>query len=142
LRIRNGPDVMDILQLPLQSNVLVWREKDGWTGPFKLLSIDGHNCVIEMPYGPTNFRSTVVKPYYIDTDISGIEPITVQEPDLQSSDIEIDITPQKKRRGRPKGSKNKVYSNEQFLTSKEKGDLEYSLKLRQEGVITESGNPF
>ena len=28
--------------------------------------MDGETCTIQMPYGPTNFRSTVVKPYFQD----------------------------------------------------------------------------
>jgi hypothetical protein len=42
----------------------VWREKDGWIGPFKLLVNDGETCTIDMLYKPTNFRLIVVKLYY------------------------------------------------------------------------------
>jgi hypothetical protein len=46
-----------------------WREKHGWTGSFTLpLAISGQECTVDMPYGPTNFRSTVIKPYYQDQD--------------------------------------------------------------------------
>lgn len=64
LRMRNGPDVTSIHNLAVGSKVMVWREKEKWTGPYKYLGIDGESCNIEMPYGPTIFRSTVVKPYY------------------------------------------------------------------------------
>jgi hypothetical protein len=64
LAIRNGPNTKPVLTLPLQSDVRVWREKDGWNRPHKLLATDGQTCTIQMPYRPTNFRSTVVKPYY------------------------------------------------------------------------------
>jgi hypothetical protein len=64
--MRNGPNTMPTLDLLLNSNVRIWHEKGGWTGPFKLLSIHGETCVIDMPHGPTNFRSTVVKPYYTE----------------------------------------------------------------------------
>jgi hypothetical protein len=63
--MRNGPSTKATLNLFLQSDIRVWREKDGWTGPFKLFATDGETCTIDMPYGPTNFRSTVIKPYYI-----------------------------------------------------------------------------
>ncbi|KAI1007485.1 hypothetical protein K3495_g735 [Podosphaera aphanis] len=63
LKIRNGPDVGPILNLPLQSLVQVWREKEGWTGPFRLLSTEGQTCTIDMPRGPRNFYSTVVRPH-------------------------------------------------------------------------------
>lgn len=70
LRLRNGPITDSIKALPLNSNVLVWRENAsfrGWKGPFKLISIDENTCVVELPNGPTNFRITSVKPY-IDDD--------------------------------------------------------------------------
>ncbi|KAG5949882.1 hypothetical protein E4U58_001873, partial [Claviceps cyperi] len=40
--------------------------KGRWSGPHKLLSIDGETCVLDMPKGPTKFRSTVVRPYLRD----------------------------------------------------------------------------
>jgi hypothetical protein len=46
LAIRNGPNVLPTLSLPIQSDVCVWREKDSWTGPFKLLSTDDQTYVI------------------------------------------------------------------------------------------------
>ncbi|KAF1938593.1 hypothetical protein EJ02DRAFT_354125, partial [Clathrospora elynae] len=64
LNTRNGPDTADVLALPLQSKVLVWRESNGWNGPYRIASIDGHNVTVDMINGPTTFRSTVVKPYY------------------------------------------------------------------------------
>jgi hypothetical protein len=43
----------------------VWREKEKWTGPFKLISIDTAKqvCIVELLSGPTQFRTTQVKPY-------------------------------------------------------------------------------
>jgi hypothetical protein len=64
LRARNGPNVEDIHALALGSDVLVWRtHTEKWTGPYRLLSIEGETCTVELPSGPTNFRSTSVKPY-------------------------------------------------------------------------------
>jgi len=70
LNTRNGPNVVPIHDLPLNSNVLVYRE-DGnnrhrWKGPFKLLGITNEDVTVELPSGPTTFRSTHVKPYYKD----------------------------------------------------------------------------
>lgn len=67
----NGPMVNPLHDLPLNSDVLVWREGNTghagkWTGPFKLLGIEGKTCRVELPSGSTEFRSTVVKPYLID----------------------------------------------------------------------------
>ena len=33
LATRNGPDITDVLQLSIPSNVKVWRENNGWSGP-------------------------------------------------------------------------------------------------------------
>jgi hypothetical protein len=63
--MRNGPSIKVILNLPFQSDVRVWREKDRWIGLFKFLVTDGETCTIDMSYKPTNFRSIVVKLYYI-----------------------------------------------------------------------------
>ncbi|KAI1001543.1 hypothetical protein K3495_g6655 [Podosphaera aphanis] len=63
LALRNGPNVTDTFSLPLNSDILVYREKRGWTGPWKLLGMEGTRCTVEMPYGPVDFRSTVVKAY-------------------------------------------------------------------------------
>ena len=64
LAMRNGSNVAPTLQLSPNDNVIVWRENEGWTGPFKLLLIDNATATVDMPYGPTNFRTTVVKPYH------------------------------------------------------------------------------
>ncbi|KAE8549025.1 hypothetical protein EYB25_007540 [Talaromyces marneffei] len=68
LNTRNGPLSTAVHTLPLNSNVLVWREgKTGyagkWTGLYKLLNINRETCTVALPRGPTSFRTTVVKPY-------------------------------------------------------------------------------
>ncbi|KAF1975694.1 hypothetical protein BU23DRAFT_578950 [Bimuria novae-zelandiae CBS 107.79] len=64
LNTYNRPNTADMLALPLQSEVLVWREKDGRNGLYKIAAIDGHNVTVDMVNGPTTFRSTVIKLYY------------------------------------------------------------------------------
>jgi hypothetical protein len=66
LTARNGPNTAETLNIPLQSDVRVWRERKGWKGPYKLIATDGETCTVEMPYGPTNFRTIVVKPFHIE----------------------------------------------------------------------------
>ena len=71
LNTRNGPNTSAIQDLPLNSPVLVWREGNGgqtgsWKGPYTMLSVDQETVTIELPHGPTAFRSTVVKPYLQD----------------------------------------------------------------------------
>ena len=66
LNTRNGPVITPLHDLPINANVLVWREagKTGkWTGLFVLLGIEGETRKISPPSGPTDFRTRVVKPY-------------------------------------------------------------------------------
>src|SRR3954471_14119693 len=64
--MRNGPNISSIANLLLQSEVLVWREKGYWDGPFKLIGKDDRQCTISMPNGPRTFKITSIKPYYCD----------------------------------------------------------------------------
>ncbi|KAM4062355.1 reverse transcriptase (RNA-dependent DNA polymerase) [Hirsutella rhossiliensis] len=132
LRTRNGPSTADVLSLPLQSEVRVWREKDGWQGPFKIASIDGHNVTIDTVNGPQVFRSTHVQPYLRRRR-------NPARPDPG--------TPQERT---PTGSKNKPKDlimmtappGQSFLTQKEEDAYALSIKLRNEGIITAPGAPF
>ena len=42
----------------------MWRESGNWTGPYRLLAVEGETCRVQLPNGPTSFRSTSVKPYF------------------------------------------------------------------------------
>jgi hypothetical protein len=42
----------------------MWRESGNWTGPYCLLAVEGEMCRVQLPNGPTSFRSTSVKPYF------------------------------------------------------------------------------
>ncbi|KAM3426148.1 hypothetical protein NHJ13734_009630 [Beauveria thailandica] len=64
LRMRNGPVTSHLQDLPLQSEVRVFREKGGWKGPYKLLAVNSETCTLDMPRGPANFRTTVIQPYF------------------------------------------------------------------------------
>ncbi len=55
LAIRNGPNTKITLDLPLQSDVRVWREKEGQKGPYKLIVINRETCIVDMLQGPTKF---------------------------------------------------------------------------------------
>ena len=63
---------MPMLSLPILSEVRIWRKKKGWNGPYKLLAINGKIYTINIPYRPTNFRLTIVKPYYTKEEIPDI----------------------------------------------------------------------
>ena len=106
-----------------------------------------------MLYGPTNFRSTVVKPYYFD--LSQIAaPITTPEA-VPEDAIVVDVpginTPDapniviSARRGCLRGSKNKLKAQEQhsiYLLAKEQNAQDLAVKLRQEGTIVTPGLLF
>ena len=80
LRARNGPNVEDIHALALGSDVLVWRTHiEKWTGPYRLLAVEDETCTVELPSGPTNFRSTSVKPYISDSTADADEVIENQD---------------------------------------------------------------
>ncbi|EED20821.1 hypothetical protein TSTA_040150, partial [Talaromyces stipitatus ATCC 10500] len=73
LNTRNRPSSTLIHRLPLNLDVLVWREggtryPGKWKGPYKLISINRETCTIDLLNGPTKFRSTVVKLYHKDDD--------------------------------------------------------------------------
>ncbi|KHJ32126.1 hypothetical protein EV44_g3759 [Erysiphe necator] len=68
---RNGPSTTLVNNLTMGSKVLVIREgiaggSGRWTGLFELLSFERETWIVRLSNGPTNLRSTVVKPYYID----------------------------------------------------------------------------
>src|SRR5579871_1486997 len=94
LRQRNGPSTADIHDLPLLSPVLVWRKDTGqsghWTGPYTLLSMDGETCKVQLPHGPTDFRSTVVKPYLVE---SSADNETNPRTDLHDENTATDVEP-------------------------------------------------
>jgi hypothetical protein len=105
-----------------------------------------------MLYKLTNFRSTVVKPYYtenpsITSQDNTLPDITITVDYPEEDTITVDHTEEdtitvdhyvKQGHRRLKGSKNKQYFTalKLFLSAKEKKDLELSLKLRQDGIIS------
>jgi hypothetical protein len=74
----------------LNSDVLVWCEGNtgqsgSWDGPYKLVAVNGEDCILALPCSNTTFRSTSVKPFYIGdikviTDDPEPEPEPVTEP--------------------------------------------------------------
>ena len=142
--MRNGSTTKTILNLPIQSDVRVWRKKDEWTGLFKLLATNGETYIIDMPYGPTSFRLTVIKSYYFLSEVpqeekdenkdeffdqsppSENDNNTIEQLDNETRPI-IEIQIVKRSRGRLKELKNKIYYVEDddidmpisFITGKE-----------------------
>jgi hypothetical protein len=96
---RNGPDTSAIHNTPLNSDVLVWREGNTgqggkWTGPFKLLGIDRETCRIQLPRGPVEFRTTVVKPFLQEQSDSEPGPEQANE----SPQTEQEVRPRRTKR--------------------------------------------
>jgi hypothetical protein len=89
---RNGQDTSAIYNTPLNSDVLVWREGNicKWTGLFKLLGIDRETCRVQLPRGPVEFRTTVVKPFLQEQSESESEP----EPDSDLGSEQPSESPQ------------------------------------------------
>ena len=120
LNMRNGPKTTAIHDLPLNSPVLVWREgaigQPGyWSGPYNMLSVDNETCVVQLPRGPTSFRSTVVKPYLIDPETTDTDTDTryeLPQPEIDPVDATVESPqepqhepqpqPVKRGRGRPR----------------------------------------
>jgi hypothetical protein len=46
LYYRNGPNTTLVHDLPLNSEVLVWRKSGKWTGPYRLLAVENETCYI------------------------------------------------------------------------------------------------
>ncbi|POS84537.1 hypothetical protein EPUL_004867 [Erysiphe pulchra] len=88
LRQRNGPNVEIVKDLPINSDVLVWRDNPNsksWEGPFKLLGLEADTCQFQLPSGPTDFRITSVKPF-----LNEIEPLApVNENETAASEPQV-----------------------------------------------------
>ncbi|CRK29788.1 hypothetical protein BN1723_003653 [Verticillium longisporum] len=107
LNTRNGPDTKQLLprSLELGSDVLVFREREKWTGPYKVISVSDTAVTVEMVNGPTEFRGTHVKPYNRSPDQQAGETIVVRTPETpEPFEYPEPILP--RRRGRPRKSTN------------------------------------
>jgi hypothetical protein len=142
LATRNGPDTAPLHILPLNSEVLVWREKKPnekahWSGPHRLLSMDRETCVIQMDYGRATFRSTSVKPYHStdrpddesedgresDGEYLPEEDMDISQPHDQAAPPQPQVVATKRKRGRPR-------KNAQYIPAPEidRTDERYNLR--------------
>jgi hypothetical protein len=123
LAIRNGPNIEDVLRLPLMSKVRVYRENKGWSGPYKLVAYDGNGTEYTVDVNGKNirFRVTSVRFYYrneytaepksAETEDSSNESNKSGDEDYRSKESEKPNNPKPRRRGRSSGSKNKPKVN-------------------------------
>ncbi|OWT43021.1 polyprotein [Pochonia chlamydosporia 170] len=90
LLTRNGPDTTPLHTLPLQSKVRVWREKNGWQGPFELIAVEGETCTVANEAGITSkFRSTIVQPYLEDKDTTPTDNKLPQQQAVNQDNAEV-----------------------------------------------------
>jgi hypothetical protein len=155
INTRNGPALQSILTLPLKSKVMVWRENRGWTGPYDIEAIEGHNIMVTLPSGPTKFRATQVKVYHEREDAhndlpheeNNSEEDQVQdhheEPHEEQHEKPHEPNPQELRiSGRSRRLPRHLEDSQVYLSKKEEIDRTLALKLRQDGIITTPGEPF
>lgn len=156
LRMRNGPNTVHLANLPLNSEVLVWREGKGWQGPFSLLRMDRETCQLDLPHGPTNFRSTSVRPFYregaleLERGLYGESEETTalrrsQRPTTQNAGGVLPIVNPPRSTMRIEIPSYIPDPEEQisvFITEKEKRDKDLALEYRRTGVINTTGEPF
>jgi hypothetical protein len=64
INTRNGPCTSNVLNFLLNSEIMVWREKGGWTGLYEIEGIQDQDVLVYMENGPTTFRVTHTKLYY------------------------------------------------------------------------------
>ena len=84
LNTRNGPSDLNVLILPLQSDIRVWREIDGWSGPYKLTAKKGHTLTLELPNGPTDFRTLHCREYFRPHNLEDRPPPDPGEAETQA----------------------------------------------------------
>ena len=70
-----------------------------------MLALEGETCKVQLPHGPTDFRSTTVKPYLqAETGPESESDIEEEQPEEQPEEqsVENTLLPAKRRRGRPR----------------------------------------
>jgi len=90
----NGPNTTLVYDLPLNSEVLIWCESGKWTGPYRLLAVENEMCYIQLPSGPTSFRSTSVKPYFWPEDTYNVK-LDELEATTELDKLEVTAKPDK-----------------------------------------------
>ena len=127
----------------------VWRENRGWTGPHTLIAMndDLTAAIVDVDGRQATFRITSVQTYHCD-DSTVVPRHNDDCEDTNDGEFTPDTDgPPRRKRGRPKGSKNKpkpapIETNDVNLTQREADDLVLPRKLRTTGKITTPGEPL
>ncbi|KAI0991270.1 hypothetical protein K3495_g16917, partial [Podosphaera aphanis] len=112
LRTRNGP-ATDSHNIPIGSNVFVWRmHRKQWEGPFRLLSLERENAKVQLPSGPTTFRSSSIKPYTDEQDEQNSPHPQPEESSSESNQMNlVESRPQRNRRLPARYRENEINDN-------------------------------
>src|SRR5437016_5541059 len=78
--------------LPLNSKVLVWRKSSNWNRPYRLLAVENKMYYIQLPSGPTSFRSTSIKPYFRPKDNYNVKLDKLETP-AKPDELEAPVKP-------------------------------------------------
>ena len=90
LYYRNGLDITLVYNLPLNSKVLIQRKSGNQTGPYRLLAVENETCYIQLPSGPTSFKSTSIKPYFQSKNTRNIELDELEAP-IELNKLEVPL---------------------------------------------------
>jgi len=90
----NGPNTTPVHNLPLNSEVLIWRKSGNWNGPYCLLAVENETCCVQLLSGPTSFRSMSVKPYFRPEDNHEVKPDELEAP-VKPDELEAPAEPDK-----------------------------------------------
>ncbi len=129
LNIRNDSFSILIHALSLNSDVLVYREKNdnqskSWRDSFKLLNINDESVIIELSNNFTKFRSTTIKSYYDDH-------VDLENSSLSISIIDLNslIIASVSKSSNMFSSNDQSQSNDQFVVSNQESKSEISSNL-------------
>lgn len=91
LCMRNGPATFHLKDLPLNSEVVVYREKEGWDQTSRcLVSLEGEIAMIDINGNVKPFRSISVRPFIWDSNSIVDSAIALQNrPDVVSNNLGI-----------------------------------------------------
>jgi hypothetical protein len=86
----------------------VWRKNKRWKGLYKLLATNKETCTIDIQHSLTNFRSTVIKPYYAkEGQVRPVEkPVKEPVKELVNKSVNKPVNVQRRNQERPPGSHN------------------------------------